>query len=78
MEFSSGVRGMCLNPDAGNVGVSTFGNNSLIKEGDTVKRTGQIVDVPIGPELLGRSLMLSEAPSTERAPSTLLSVVVPL
>ena len=54
MEFSSGVRGMCLNLEADNVGVSIFGNDRLIKEGDTVKRTGQIVDVPVGPELLGR------------------------
>ena len=54
MEFSSGVRGMCLNLEADNVGVSIFGNDRLIKEGDTVKRTGQIVDVPVGPALLGR------------------------
>ncbi|KIM59002.1 hypothetical protein SCLCIDRAFT_1188269 [Scleroderma citrinum Foug A] len=53
MEFSSGVRGMCLNFKADNVGVSIFGNSCLIKEGDTVKCTGQIVDVPIGPGLLG-------------------------
>lgn len=54
MEFSSGVRGMCLNLEADNVGVSIFGNDRLIKEGDTVRRTGQIVDVPVGPGLLGR------------------------
>ena len=54
VEFSSGVRGMCLNLEADNVGVSIFGNDRLIKEGDTVKRTGQIVDVPIGPHLFGR------------------------
>ena len=54
MEFSSGVRGMCLNLEADNVGVSIFGNNRLIKEGDTIKRTSQIVDVPVGPELLER------------------------
>lgn len=45
---------MCLNLEADNVGVSIFGNDRLIKEGDTVKRTGQIVDVPVGPGLLGR------------------------
>ncbi|KAL7414713.1 ATP synthase F1 alpha subunit [Mrakia frigida] len=56
VEFSSGVRGMCLNLEADNVGVSIFGNDRLIKEGDTVKRTGQIVDVPVGPGLLGRVL----------------------
>ena len=54
VEFSSGVRGMCLNLEADNVGVSIFGNDRLIKEGDTVRRTGQIVDVPVGPNLLGR------------------------
>ncbi|EIN08100.1 hypothetical protein PUNSTDRAFT_88901 [Punctularia strigosozonata HHB-11173 SS5] len=45
---------MCLNLEADNVGVSIFGNDRLIKESDTVKRTGQIVDVPVGPTLLGR------------------------
>ena len=53
VEFSSGVCGMCLNLEADNVGVSIFGNDHLIKEGGTVKRTGEIVDVPIGPGLLG-------------------------
>ena len=53
MEFSSGVRGMCLNFEVDNIGVSIFGNGCLIKEGDTIKHTGQIVDVPIGPGLLG-------------------------
>ena len=42
---------MCLNLEADNVGVSIFGNGRLIKEGDTIKRTGQIVDVPVGPGL---------------------------
>jgi len=37
-----------------NVGIVVFGNDRLIKEGDTVKRTGAIVDVPVGPEILGR------------------------
>ena len=54
VEFSSGVQGMCLNLEADNVGVTIFGNDRLIKEGDSVKRTGQIVDVPVGPGLLGR------------------------
>ena len=54
VEFSSGIRGMALNLEADNVGVTVFGSDSLIKEGDIVKRTGQIVDVPVGPELLGR------------------------
>ncbi|GAA5890513.1 hypothetical protein JCM5296_005069 [Sporobolomyces johnsonii] len=54
VEFSSGVRGMCLNLEADNVGVTIFGNDRLIKEGDTVKRTGHIVDIPVGPDMLGR------------------------
>ncbi|WFD49239.1 Alpha subunit of the F1 sector of mitochondrial F1F0 ATP synthase [Malassezia furfur] len=54
VEFSSGVQGMALNLEADNVGITVFGSDALIKEGDTVKRTGQIVSVPVGPELLGR------------------------
>lgn len=54
VEFSSGVQGMALNLEADNVGVTVFGSDALIKEGDTVKRTGQIVSIPVGPELLGR------------------------
>ena len=44
---------MCPNLEADNVSVSIFSNDHLIKEGDTVKHTGQIVDIPIGPGLLG-------------------------
>ena len=51
VEFSSGVRGMCLNLEADNVGISIFGIDRLIKEGDTVKRTSKIVNVPVGPGL---------------------------
>ncbi|KAI0242117.1 Alpha subunit of the F1 sector of mitochondrial F1F0 ATP synthase [Massospora cicadina] len=54
VEFSSGVQGMALNLEPDNVGIVVFGNDRLIKEGDTVKRTGNIVDVPTGPGLLGR------------------------
>merc|ERR1712141_522403 len=54
VEFSSGVKGMALNLEPDNVGIVVFGNDKLIKEGDTVMRTGAIVDVPVGPELLGR------------------------
>jgi len=54
VEFSSGLKGMALNLEPDNVGVVVFGNDRLIKEGDIVKRTGAIVDVPIGDELLGR------------------------
>lgn len=54
VEFSSGLKGMALNLEPDNVGVVVFGNDKYIREGDIVKRTGSIVDVPIGPELLGR------------------------
>ncbi len=54
VEFPGGVRGMALNLEADNVGVVLFGSDREIKEGDTVKRTSAIVDVPVGPELLGR------------------------
>src|SRR5579883_3434878 len=52
--FESGIRGMALNLETDNVGVVIFGSDREIKEGQTVKRTGAIVDVPIGKELLGR------------------------
>ena len=54
VEFPGGIRGMALNLESDNVGVVIFGSDREIKEGDTVKRTGAIVDVPVGPELLGR------------------------
>ena len=52
--FANGVQGMALNLEADNVGVVIFGSDAEIKEGDTVKRTGTIVDVPVGKGLLGR------------------------
>src|ERR1700753_3044550 len=54
VEFPGGIRGMALNLETDNVGVVIFGDDRTIKEGDTVKRTGAIVDVPVGPGLLGR------------------------
>ncbi|WP_107495738.1 F0F1 ATP synthase subunit alpha [Thalassobius sp. I31.1] len=54
VEFPGGIRGMALNLEADNVGVVIFGSDRDIKEGDTVKRTNAIVDVPVGEELLGR------------------------
>ncbi|RMZ84876.1 hypothetical protein DV738_g259, partial [Chaetothyriales sp. CBS 135597] len=54
VEFSSGVKGMAMNLEAGQVGVVLFGSDRTVKEGDTVSRTGQIVDVPVGEGLLGR------------------------
>ena len=54
LEFPNGVQGMALNLETDNVGIVIFGDDREIKEGDTVKRTGSIVDVPVGKELLGR------------------------
>ncbi|TVP74355.1 MAG: F0F1 ATP synthase subunit alpha [Rhodobacteraceae bacterium] len=54
VEFPGGVRGMALNLETDNVGIVIFGDDRGIKEGDTVKRTKSIVDVPVGDELLGR------------------------
>jgi len=54
VEFSDGSKGMALNLESDNVGVVIFGEDKSIKEGDIVKRTGAIVDAPVGKELLGR------------------------
>jgi F-type H+-transporting ATPase subunit alpha len=54
VEFPGAIKGMALNLENDNVGVVIFGSDSTIKEGDTVKRTGAIVDVPVGKGLLGR------------------------
>jgi len=54
VEFSGDLKGMALNLEEDNVGVVIFGDDTGIKEGDTVKRTGEIVQVPVGKELLGR------------------------
>ncbi len=54
VEFPGGIRGMALNLESDNVGIVIFGADRDIKEGDIVKRTGSIVDVPVGPALLGR------------------------
>jgi F-type H+-transporting ATPase subunit alpha len=54
VEFPGGIRGMALNLETDNVGIVIFGSDRDIKEGDTVKRTNAIVDVPAGDALLGR------------------------
>ena len=54
VEFASGVKGMALNLEADNVGIVVLGNDRDIQEGDIVTRTGSIVDIPIGEEMLGR------------------------
>ena len=66
VEFSTGVKGMALNLESENVGIVVFGSDTAIKEGDIVKRTGSIVDVPVGKEVLGRvvdALLLDLRPS---------------
>ena len=55
VEFSGGVKGMALNLESDNVGVVLFGSDSAINEGDIVKRTGSIVDVPVGRGTVGAS-----------------------
>ncbi|ONH74101.1 ATP synthase subunit alpha, mitochondrial [Pichia kudriavzevii] len=54
VEFASGVKGMALNLEPGQVGIVLFGSDRDVKEGEIVKRTGKIVDVPVGPAMLGR------------------------
>src|SRR5512142_2886816 len=54
VEFPGAIKGMALNLENDNVGVVIFGSDQTIKEGDTVKRTGAIVDVPVGKAMLGR------------------------
>merc|ERR1711990_521694 len=55
VEFSpSGLKGMALNLNTDSVGIVVFGSDTIVKEGDTVKRSGDIMDVPIGEGMLGR------------------------
>jgi F-type H+-transporting ATPase subunit alpha len=54
VKFTSGIKGISLNLEADNVGIVVLGNDREIQEGDIVMRTGQIVDVPVGEEMLGR------------------------
>ena len=54
VELPNDIFGMALNLETDNVGIVLFGNSSLVKEGDIAKRTGKIVEVPIGDELIGR------------------------
>ncbi|XP_014259624.1 ATP synthase subunit alpha, mitochondrial [Cimex lectularius] len=70
VEFSSGLKGMALNLEPDNVGVVVFGNDKLIKEGDIVKRTGAIVDVPVGEDLLGRAVDALGTPIDGKGPFT--------
>src|SRR5215469_2667702 len=70
VEFPGGIKGMALNLELDNVGVVIFGNDSGIREGDTVKRTGAIVDVPVGRGLLGRVVDALGNPIDGRGPLT--------
>ncbi len=68
VEFASGATGMALNLDEDHVGVVIFGDDSSIKEGDTVKRTDRIVDVPVGKELCGRVVDALGNPIDDKGP----------
>src|SRR6202789_1457785 len=71
VEFpSAGVKGMALNLETDNVGVVIFGSDATIKEGDTVKRLGEIVDVPVGKGLLGRVVNPLGEPIDGKGPLT--------
>ena len=68
VEFEGGVRGMVLNIERENVGVVVMGEDSLIKEGDRVKRTGRVMDVPVGDALIGRVVDALGNPIDGRGP----------
>src|SRR5246500_3560329 len=70
VEFPNGERGLALNLESDNVGVVVFGDDSQIREGDTVKRTGAIVDVPVGRGLLGRVVDALGEPIDGKGPLT--------
>jgi F-type H+-transporting ATPase subunit alpha len=68
IEFSGGLFGMVLNLEEDNVGVAVLGPDYTIKEGDTVKRTGRIVEVPVGPALMGRVVDALGQPIDDKGP----------
>ena len=68
VEFPGGLMGMVLNLESDSVGVALMGSDAAIKEGDTVKRTGRIFDVPVGRELIGRVLNALGEPVDGRGP----------
>ena len=70
VEFPGAIRGMALNLESDNVGVVIFGDDRNIKEGDTVKRTGAIVDVPVGKNMLGRVVNALGEPIDGKGPVT--------
>ncbi len=68
VEFNNGIFGMVLNLEEDNVGVILFGDETQVKEGDTVKRTGRIASVPVGRELLGRVVNSLGVPIDDKGP----------
>ncbi|MEI6987587.1 MAG: F0F1 ATP synthase subunit alpha, partial [Rhodospirillaceae bacterium] len=70
LEFPGGIKGMALNLETDNVGAVIFGDDRGIKEGDTVKRTGAIVEVPVGRGLLGRVVDALGKPIDGKGPLT--------
>src|SRR6266851_4577518 len=68
VEFANGVKGLVLNLEEDNVGVAVMGEYQEIREGDTVKRTGQIASVPVGRQLLGRVVNALGAPIDGKGP----------
>jgi F-type H+-transporting ATPase subunit alpha len=68
LEFPGGVQGMALNLEEDNVGAVLLGSETEIKEGDTVKRTGKIIQIPVGEQLVGRVVNALGAPVDERGP----------
>jgi F-type H+-transporting ATPase subunit alpha len=82
LEFPNGVMGMALNLEEESVGTVLFGEDSLIKEGDVVKRTGRIMEVPVGDALLGRTVNAIGEPIDGKGPidtkeSRIVDVVAP-
>jgi F-type H+/Na+-transporting ATPase subunit alpha len=68
LEFPHGIFGVALNLEEDNVGAALFGETHIIKEGDTVKRTGRIAEVPVGKELVGRVVNALGEPIDGRGP----------
>src|SRR6266705_7120763 len=68
LEFPHGIYGVALNHEEDNVGAALFGETHMIKEGDTVKRTGRIAEVPVGKELVGRVVNALDEPIDGRGP----------
>src|SRR5512137_622334 len=68
LEFAGGIKGMVLNLEADNVGVAVLGEVTHIKEGDIVKRTGKIAQVPVGEAVLGRVIDATGAPLDGKGP----------